>query len=394
MTTSLRSRLTQPGAIVALGAHDGLTARIAERAGVEALYHGGYALAAHHFGVPDVGLVGRAEVVESVRRMRGGDGPADHRRRRHRLRVGGRRLAHDARARGRRRERGADRGPGLAQALRPHGGERGDPGRGDGDQGARRRRGATLGRDADHRPLGRAAGDRARGHDRPLQRLRRGGRRPRLRRRAPHRRGVRGDRRADAPRPASRTCRRPGGRRRPDRGAGGDGLQGRDLPEHPDLGLREGVRGAVPRRHSRPDDGVARGSLHELRRGQRAARPRRVAVADERAGRLRARGFGGRQGAGERPAVVVVDFIEGFTNPESALACDADAAVEATRRCSTRRGPRRCRSSSRRSPTTRAIWSARRSSSRRRRRSPRSGPARPGSRSTRASVAAPTSPCS
>ncbi len=70
MTTSLRSRLTEQGAIVALGAHDGLTARIAERAGIEALYHGGYALAAHHFGLPDVGLVGRAEVVESVRRMR------------------------------------------------------------------------------------------------------------------------------------------------------------------------------------------------------------------------------------------------------------------------------------------------------------------------------------
>ena len=68
--TSLRSRLTETGAIVALGAHDGLTARIAEGAGVEALYHGGYALAAHHFGLPDVGLVGRAEVVESVRRMR------------------------------------------------------------------------------------------------------------------------------------------------------------------------------------------------------------------------------------------------------------------------------------------------------------------------------------
>ena len=71
MTMSLRSRLAEPGAVVALGAHDGLTARIAERAGVEALYHGGYALAAHHFGLPDVGLVGRAEVVESVRRMRG-----------------------------------------------------------------------------------------------------------------------------------------------------------------------------------------------------------------------------------------------------------------------------------------------------------------------------------
>jgi methylisocitrate lyase len=71
---SLRSRLARPGALVALGAHDGLTARIAERAGVETLYHGGYALAAHHFGVPDVGLVGRAEVVESVRRMRGATG--------------------------------------------------------------------------------------------------------------------------------------------------------------------------------------------------------------------------------------------------------------------------------------------------------------------------------
>jgi maleamate amidohydrolase len=44
-----------------------------------------------------------------------------------------------------------------------------------------------------------------------------------------------------------------------------------------------------------------------------------------------ARGFGGRQGAGEHPAVVVVDFIEGFTNPASALVCDCDAAVGATR---------------------------------------------------------------
>jgi 2-methylisocitrate lyase-like PEP mutase family enzyme len=71
MTVGLRSRLAERGALVALGAHDGLTAKIAERAGIEALYHGGYALAAHHFGLPDVGLVGRAEVVESVRRMRG-----------------------------------------------------------------------------------------------------------------------------------------------------------------------------------------------------------------------------------------------------------------------------------------------------------------------------------
>lgn len=70
MTRSLRSSLSERGAVVALGAHDGLTARIAERSGIEAIYHGGYATAAHHFGLPDVGLVGRAEVVESVRRMR------------------------------------------------------------------------------------------------------------------------------------------------------------------------------------------------------------------------------------------------------------------------------------------------------------------------------------
>jgi methylisocitrate lyase len=74
MTRSLRDRLSDPGAVVALGAHDGLTARIAERSGIEAIYHGGYATAAHHFGLPDVGLVGRAEVVESVRRMRAATG--------------------------------------------------------------------------------------------------------------------------------------------------------------------------------------------------------------------------------------------------------------------------------------------------------------------------------
>jgi maleamate amidohydrolase len=42
------------------------------------------------------------------------------------------------------------------------------------------------------------------------------------------------------------------------------------------------------------------------------------------------RGFGGRQGAGRRPALVVVDFNYGFTDPSSPLHCDTDAAVEAT----------------------------------------------------------------
>lgn len=45
-----------------------------------------------------------------------------------------------------------------------------------------------------------------------------------------------------------------------------------------------------------------------------------------------ARGFGGRQGLGERPALLVVDFCHGFTDPASPLACECDAALEQTAR--------------------------------------------------------------
>jgi 2-methylisocitrate lyase-like PEP mutase family enzyme len=66
---SLRERIEDPRILVAMGVHDGLTTLIAERAGFEALYHGGYAAAAHHHGLPDLGLIGLAEMVESVRRV-------------------------------------------------------------------------------------------------------------------------------------------------------------------------------------------------------------------------------------------------------------------------------------------------------------------------------------
>jgi 2-methylisocitrate lyase-like PEP mutase family enzyme len=56
------------GIVVALGAHDGLQARLAEQAGARALYHGSYAVASA-YGVPDTGLVGRGETVASVNRM-------------------------------------------------------------------------------------------------------------------------------------------------------------------------------------------------------------------------------------------------------------------------------------------------------------------------------------
>ena len=196
MTTSLRSRLAQPDALVALGAHDGLTARLAERAGIEAIYHGGYALAAHHFGLPDVGLVGRAEVVESVRRMRAatelpiivdadtgyGSEAGVWLTTRELEAAGANAVQID--------------GPGLAEALRPYGRQGGHPHSRDGAQGPRGRRGPAVRRDRDHRPHGLAAGDGPRRRDRPLQRVRRRGRRPRLRRRAPHTRRVRGDREA------------------------------------------------------------------------------------------------------------------------------------------------------------------------------------------------------
>lgn len=44
------------------------------------------------------------------------------------------------------------------------------------------------------------------------------------------------------------------------------------------------------------------------------------------------RGLGARQGAGTRPALVIVDLNRGFTDPASPLHCDTDGAVEATAR--------------------------------------------------------------
>jgi nicotinamidase-related amidase len=44
------------------------------------------------------------------------------------------------------------------------------------------------------------------------------------------------------------------------------------------------------------------------------------------------RGFGGRQGAGRNPALIIIDFNYGFTDPASPLHCDTDDAVRATAR--------------------------------------------------------------
>lgn len=65
--TSLRERLEDGPILQAVGAHDGLTAHLAQRAGMEAVYQGGYAVAAHHHGLPDIGLLGLAEIARATR---------------------------------------------------------------------------------------------------------------------------------------------------------------------------------------------------------------------------------------------------------------------------------------------------------------------------------------
>ena len=70
-TKTLLERIQEPRILVAMGVHDGLTARIAERAGFEAFYHGGYAVAAHQFGLPDIGMIALHEMVESLGRVTG-----------------------------------------------------------------------------------------------------------------------------------------------------------------------------------------------------------------------------------------------------------------------------------------------------------------------------------
>lgn len=54
---------------MAVGAHDALTATIAQRAGLEAVYQGGYSVAAHNHGLPDIGLIGLNDMADALRRM-------------------------------------------------------------------------------------------------------------------------------------------------------------------------------------------------------------------------------------------------------------------------------------------------------------------------------------
>ena len=69
--TWLSDRLRRGGLLKLPGVYDAMTARIAAAENVEALYAGGYAVTASHYGLPDIGLLGLAEMSEIYSRISG-----------------------------------------------------------------------------------------------------------------------------------------------------------------------------------------------------------------------------------------------------------------------------------------------------------------------------------
>lgn len=65
--TTLDDLLASPGIIVAPGAYDALSARLAVQAGASVVYMTGFGVSGAGFGLPDIGLVSAAEMAERVR---------------------------------------------------------------------------------------------------------------------------------------------------------------------------------------------------------------------------------------------------------------------------------------------------------------------------------------
>ena len=63
----LRNRLAKSSILIAPGCFDGLSARLLEAAGHEAVFCGGFSVAASRLGLPDVGLLSYAEMLDEVR---------------------------------------------------------------------------------------------------------------------------------------------------------------------------------------------------------------------------------------------------------------------------------------------------------------------------------------
>src|SRR2546425_11829693 len=65
----LRRLVEQKAGVVIPGAYDGVSAKLVERAGFEAVYMTGYGTSASRLGLPDLGFAGLADMVENVRQM-------------------------------------------------------------------------------------------------------------------------------------------------------------------------------------------------------------------------------------------------------------------------------------------------------------------------------------
>jgi methylisocitrate lyase len=68
-TSRLRNLLKEEGLVVVMGAYDGLSARVVEKAGFPAVHITGYGLEASVLGSPDVGLLSFAEILERADRI-------------------------------------------------------------------------------------------------------------------------------------------------------------------------------------------------------------------------------------------------------------------------------------------------------------------------------------
>jgi phosphoenolpyruvate phosphomutase len=62
--------LRRPGVVVAIGAHDALSARLIERAGFDAIWASGFAILTAQFALPDVNLLTMPENLEAIKQIR------------------------------------------------------------------------------------------------------------------------------------------------------------------------------------------------------------------------------------------------------------------------------------------------------------------------------------
>lgn len=71
MADRLRNLLAKPGILVLPGCYDAVSAKLIEKAGFQASFMGGFAVAASRIGMPDTGLISYAEMVDQGRNICG-----------------------------------------------------------------------------------------------------------------------------------------------------------------------------------------------------------------------------------------------------------------------------------------------------------------------------------